>query len=287
MKLVRLVVVALGLAAVAGLSAPPRSQASSGFALANPAFLQLAGRSQISLLADLYWLRAVNLAGGASTPQDGLAMAQLANQITTLDGEFRAPYWYCAVHIPQRYAGKWENAKHADALLRRGLEHFPKNVFFAVILVHNLIFYQRDYRAAADLLKDAATWPDAPPHFGPLATRLYAMTGQFDVARELVRELKESATDEDTRKLMETREREVDVEAALQAVDALVDRYQREQGRPAASIQALVDQGYLERVPLDPDGLPITLDETGHARSGAERMKVFEDGQLDVDAQRH
>lgn len=280
-----IVVLVAALAAVVLTAAPPRAiMLGQTLLMPDPRFISLAGRSVQSLAADFYWLREINVTGGVLVPEEGYAVYQLAKMVADLDETFRVPYWWSAVSMPVRYQGQYAHAKEAELHLRRGLSHFPKDSQMGVVLTHNLVFYQRDYVAAAAFLEEAAKWPDAPVHYGPLAVRLKAMTGQFESARELLGQLRlqgfrgDKTNDELLIEMLEGREQQIELEVVMQRVEKAVSAFKGVNGRLPQGIEELVHAGLLPSVPKDPEGQPIVLDEKGYATttSAIERLKVYE-----------
>jgi hypothetical protein len=113
---------------------------------------------------------------------------------------------------------------------------------------------------------------------GPLATRLYAQSGQIEAGLTLAQSLYENAEDPETQKTFEHRIKELELERTLRELDDAIDAYTRRKGRAPSSMQELIANGDLNALPADPLGGELVIGTDGRIQSTARtrRLTVYE-----------
>ncbi len=242
--------------------------------------LRTVGAPVLALVTDFYWIETIQAVGVARTQEEYRQIGDYAMLVTDLDPSFRQVYAFAGVVMPFPVGrGRWANTKESTRLLERGIEHFPDNAYLHILLAYNLTHYDRDYRHAADVLASAARIPGAPRYLGPLATRLYARSGQFDAGLELARNLAEDSEDPETRETFRERVLELELERELDLVEAAATRYRQREGRLPSAVADLIRAGDLTAVPVDPLGGEIVLHPDGHAFSTAQARRLSDLGE--------
>jgi hypothetical protein len=279
----RILALALSLVGIAATlqAAPVATVNSIGVVLLpDPMPLQTLGRSQLPLITDLYWLRAINLGPQVKTPLDGRTMLMFGNFITALDPLFKQAYWYSSLNAMVSVEnGGWANAPEAAAILEEGRKKFPQDVFMSLALAFNYMTYQRDFVKAAGILQEAARIPNAPTYFALLATRLLAAAGHPERSREVALQFLESAPDDETREFFSERLKAIDLEEMLISIDKAADKFKQDTGRDINTITDLYNSGYLSPHSLrDPYGGSFEWSPDGGAYSTShpERLKLHE-----------
>lgn len=245
----------------------------------NAQLIRLLARSHISLVADLFWIRAIGIATSIKVPADGLSLVTWCGLVTELDPRFVWPYLFGGLLAPMSSAWGNHNVAEANALMKRGMENIPQDHRLPLYLSFNQLNVEHDVRAAAETLRRGARAPHAPPFMGQLATRLLAQTDDFDAASAFADELERGATDAETRAAFARRRLEIARDRLLVDLQKAVDRFRAERGRPPDSLAHLVSEGFLSQLPADPLGGEFRLgaDGTVVASSGA-RLKAYFQG---------
>jgi hypothetical protein len=237
--------------------------------------LRVMGKPWLNLIADYYWIQTIQAVGIAQTVKEYRDIYDYATLTTELDPNFRQPYLFAgtviAVPIGQ---GKWANVAESVKLLERGYERFPKYVTLQIILSYSYSTYLKDYRRAGEILREAAKLPGAPPHLGPLATRMFAQAGDFDTALAFATTIAETSEDPDIRKQFEDRVKALHLERVLAFVDHAVASFQEKKQRLPINLDELIREGMLPGAPPDPMGGVIVLDKKGRARSSVQRRRI-------------
>ena len=227
------------------------------------AIVRRAALSFESVLADVYWIRAVQhygrtrLAGGAA--QDYDVLHPLLDVVTTLDPHFVDAHRLGAVFLAEPPPGGPGRPDLAVALLRKGLESAPARWQYLQDIGFVHYWWLHDVEAAAGWFERAADQPGAPWWLRPLAATTMTEGGDRAGAGALWRRVRDSTGDawmrgEATRRL-----------AQLEALDALdrhqgvVDGFRERTGRTPSSWSELVAAGAVPEIPVDPTGVAYEL----------------------------
>jgi hypothetical protein len=142
-----------------------------------------------ALVADVYWIRAVQHYGStrlSSDPNKQYDLLYLLLDLTTsLDPRFSVAYTFGAIFLaepPPRGPGRPDLAV---ALLEKGLRAQPRNWELAQSIGFVHYWWRQDYVQAAVWFARAAEFPNAPDWMEPLAARTLAQGGRRESARVL------------------------------------------------------------------------------------------------------
>lgn len=269
-----------GITIVGTLAQPPAAPAPSAEAplLPRAEFLHALGASVQPMVADFYWLEAIQalgLAHNAKTYRDVYFYVDLA---TDLDPQFYDAYTFGAVSVTYNLGHwNWVNTAESSQLIRKGLQFFPRDAPLLFLLSYNLMYYDHQFKEAADIVKDLSQRRNAPSFLAPLATRLYAQGGSFEAATAFAEAMRDSAKDDATRDLFEERVKQIKLEKILQEIDRASSSFKEKNGRLARSIEELQAQGFLGELPPDPLEGTLELGADGRGESTAEthRLEVY------------
>ncbi|MBF5044739.1 pilus assembly protein PilG [Aggregicoccus sp. 17bor-14] len=246
-------------------------------------FLHAVGAAHQHLIADYYWLLTINQIGRAQTAADYRDIYPYADLVTDLDPKFVRVYSFAGVAIPfDKGRQNFVNTDESTRLLRKGARNVPGDYQIEFTLAHNLIFFDHQYRAAADILHRLSQSPFAPPFVSALATRLYAQSGNFDAGLALAAYLRDTAAEPETREFFEHRVLEIQQEQVLQGLDREVARFRDREGRLPRTPAELVERGQLQALPADPLGGDFYVDAEGrsHSTAAKARLELHEDENL-------
>ena len=216
-----------------------------------------------ALVADYYWLQAVQIVGGEELPEArSQLLGALIDVVTTLDPRVDHPYRFAAVWLTEDEAA----VRKANELLRRGIEHHPDEWRNRFYLGFNQFFYLDDREAAAETLEGALELPGAPLYLRRLVARLKSEGEGLDVAEAFLRELLQGAADPFARAEYEKALDEIHVERIARHLDAARLEYVKRNGRDIERVEDLASGpgAVIRRLPPEPHGWEWTLDpETG------------------------
>ena len=228
---------------------------------------EVLGRMALSfdaLLADVYWIRALQHYGGAKRSEDDEKSYELLGPLldiaTTLDPRFNVAYRFGAIFLTEGYPNGPGRPDLAVALLQKGIEEMPDRWEYYMDIGFIHYWWLRDYDTAAAWFEKAADVPGASPWLRSLAANTLAAGGSRASSRALWQQIYDTADhdwirNESARRLTQLR--------ALDDIDQLIGATQRfveQSGRPPRSWEELVDAGLLAGFPVDPAGWPYIID---------------------------
>jgi len=232
-----------------------------------------------SLLADVYWIRALQVYGGTRR-SDGEEknydlLGPLLDITTTLDPEFNAPYRFGAIFLTEAFPNGPGRTDLAVALLKKGIERKPEHWEYYMDIGFIYYWWVQDYEQAAEWFDRAADVPGASWWLRSLAANTLAAGGSRESSRMLWRQLYDSADSdwirtEATRRLTQLQ--------ALDEIDQLIAaarRFYELESQPPASWQELVDARMLSGIPLDPTASPYVIDSVNGTINVSEDSSLF------------
>jgi len=203
-----------------------------------------------TFVSDLYWLSTVQYIGEARADQRGYdKLFPLVDLVTDLDP--RHGYAYQTAGIVLSAAGRLDES---DRILEKGIERGPGYWTYPYYLAFNAWFYRGDLAAGARWAELAARTPGASPNISHLALSLKSKSGSPDEALEMLREIRATVKDEVSASRVDEQIRLATVERDAQALERAAARFEAERGEAPRSLQQLVSEGYLDRIPEDPFG---------------------------------
>jgi len=268
-----LVAVPLLFAAIAGLQMRIDPEMDSfapqkdDLLLRSPSAIKKMSLGYDSLLADIYWTRAVQYYGarfntkGATFP----LLWPLLEITTTLDPRLIVAYRFGAFFLAESGTGGPGRADLAVELVRRGIASNPDEWRLNMDLGFLYYWRLKDYQSSASAFLDGSKKPNAPPWMKVMAARVAQKGGSLETARMIWSEIYESNKDP------KIRERALDTLRGLKALEdeielnQLADAYQKRFGHYPASASELRSAGLIQGIPVDPAGYPYVFGPDGKA----------------------
>ena len=228
---------------------------------------EVLGRMALSfdaLLADVYWIRALQHYGATKRSEDVEKSYDLLGPLlditTTLDPRFNAAYRFGSIFLTEGYPNGPGRPDLAIALLQKGIEEMPDKWEYYMDIGFIYYWWIADYEAAAAWFEKAADVPGASWWLRSLAANTLAVGGSRESSRLLWQQMYDTADSdwiraESARRLTQLR--------ALDDIDQLIGAAQRfieQRGRPPRSWEELVDARFLASVPVDPTGTLYVID---------------------------
>jgi hypothetical protein len=213
-----------------------------------------------ALLADFYWLQAVQVVGGAEAVDAKKArhLGKLVDVVTTLNPQVGHPYRFAAVWLTHNE----ELIREGNRLLRRAIKHHPDDWRHHFYLGFNHFFHLFEYAEAAAALEVAMSLPDSPRYLPRLVARLKSHRAGIDIAEVFLRELLRTTEDEETKAMLQIALDEIEIEYKARHLDRARMAYVELSGRDIVAIEDLTRGPHrvLEKLPgAEPDALPATL----------------------------
>ena len=216
-----------------------------------------------ALLADIYWIRAIQHFGGTRRAQEGdktyKLLYPLLDLATALDPHFNIAYRFGALFLSESYPAGPGRTDLALKLLERGLAADPTRWQYAQDAGFVNYWYRQDYKAAADWYARASRIEGAPWFLRSMAASVLAEGGDRGSSRQMWQQLYETTDDTWVRNNAQLKLQQLRALDEIDALAALVGRYAQLRGVPPRSWSELVAARWLRGIPVDPSGTAYEL----------------------------
>jgi len=218
-----------------------------------------------SLLADVYWTRAVQYFGeryhNKSTRYD--LLAPLLDITTDLDPHLIVAYETGSIFLSQRMPLGAGQPDQAVSLLEKGIRENPDywHLYFTLGFVHYVD--RKDYKAAQEAFDTGSKLPGAYVWMKVMAARMAERGGDISTAIALWRHILDSNTDKTIRETAAMHLDSLHADADMEALERVVQIYFARTGSLPREWSDLIRMGILRGVPLDPTGVPYKLKPDG------------------------
>jgi hypothetical protein len=278
-------IAALAIAGAIGISQQRlpdvRTEAAQEAFVPDPRLARLAAVGFEALLADFYWMRAVQIVGSEQGPYGRSdQIGRLIDVVTTLDPWVEHAYRFAALWMTDDAAA----VRKANELLKRGIEHHPDQWLNRFHLGFNHFFYFDENAEAAEVLAPAIGLKGAPRYLGRLVARLRsdAGGGEIEAAAAFLHELRRQTDDPYKQAEYEKALDEIEAERRARLLDQARELFQRRHGRDIRALEELVTvpPPVLRALPPEPHGWEWKLDADGRIVSSyiGHRYSVRIDG---------
>jgi hypothetical protein len=233
--------------------------------LSSPTAVRKLSLGYDSLLADIYWTRAVQYYGSRVGTQHATfdLLWPLLDITTTLDPKLIVAYRFGAIFLSEPGVAGAGRTDLAVELVKRGIAANPDEWLLDADLGFLYYFRMKDYPDAAAAYLEGSKNRQAPSWMRLMAARVAEKGGSFETSRMIWSEIYESTTDPRIRKRAFEQLQGLKAEEDEQHLDELAEAYQKRFGHYPASSNELRDAGLLPGIPVDPAGYPYLLDQDG------------------------
>jgi hypothetical protein len=174
----------------------PRQAAERLLYLPSGQHLEILSLGFHALAADVLWMKAIGYFGShALTDERYPWLAHILDLVTTLDPQFRYPYYFGGIVLSVAA----EHAEESNRLLRKAMARFPADWRFPFFAGFNHFYYLGEPERAAALINYAATLPGAPEYLPRLGASLLAESGRLESAIRFLETMAENTRDEAAR----------------------------------------------------------------------------------------
>jgi hypothetical protein len=214
--------------------------------------------------ADIYWISAVQYFGDTKLSVDDKKnydqLYPLLDITTSLDPHFNIAYRLGSVLLSEGYPNGPGQTEQAIELLQKGIRAMPDKWQYYHDAGFVEYWWRRDRQAAAQWFIKGSKLPGAPNWMEPLAASVLAEGGERDASRELWLRLARSAEHAWLRQAANRGLLQLDAEADIELLEALVHKFYDMFGRFPTRWQDMTQIKMLGNLPRDPTGTEYTLD---------------------------
>lgn len=246
----------------------PRATIEDALYINSPKVIKRASLGFDGLMACVYWTRTVQYFGHRHFLREHSynELAPLLEITTALDPHLIPAYQLGASFLAPRPPNGAGQPERAVELMRFGIQNNSDNWN----LYYNLgfIYYTelKDYAKAAEAFAQGSKVPNAHPFLKILAARMAEHAEEYSTARILWTATYESSKENEIRENAAEHLRSLKVDEDVTQLQAAVDRFAQNSGRPPVNLWEVVAAEHLAGIPLDPDGNPYELGANGQVR---------------------
>jgi hypothetical protein len=218
-----------------------------------------------SLLADIYWTRAVQYYGaraGVSGSKFDM-LWPLLDIATTLDPKLIIAYRFGAIFLSEPTPAGAGRPDLAIELVKRGIAQNPDNWYMSGDLGFLYYWWLKDYSAASAAYLEGSKIPNAPSWLKMMAGRIAEKGGSLETSRMIWSEIYDTTKDENVRKRAMENLRGLRAREDELVIDQLAQEFERRYGHFPASMTEMKSAGLLRGIPADPAGYPYLLGPDG------------------------
>jgi tetratricopeptide (TPR) repeat protein len=218
-----------------------------------------------SLLADIYWTRAVQYYGARARKPGATfdLLAPLLDVTTTLDPKFMVAYRFGAIFLSEPPPAGPGRADLAVDLVRKGIAANPDEWRLYQDLGFLYFIYLKDYQKAADAYLEGSKNPNAQIYLKVLAATVAQKGNSMETSRLIWAEVYASSKDEMVRKRALEHVKALDAALDLKRLNEISEEYWKKFGHYPKTIQELRDAGLVGGSLTDPAGYPYMMGEYG------------------------
>ena len=236
--------------------------------VSNAEVMRRAALSYDTLLADVYWIRALQHYGGErQKPRFARrydVLYPLLDLATSLDARFNVAYRFGAIFLAEPHPGGAGRPDQAIALLKKGLTFNPNKPEYYHDIGFIYYWHLGDYRQAAEWFNRGGDLPGAPFWLKTYAAIMLTRGGDRQASRALWTQIGQNEESDWLRKTAQLRLAQLDALDQIDVLRRLVDDFTTRTGQRAESWEHLTAAGAVGGLPLDPTGTPYTIDpDTG------------------------
>jgi len=218
-----------------------------------------------SLMADIYWTRAVQYYGermGTKGANYEL-LAPLLDITTTLDPKLIVAYRFGSIFLAERGDAGPGRTDLAIELVNKGIAANPDE--WRLYMDLGFLYYWRlkDYPNASAAYLAGGRIPGAPQWMTFMAARIAEKGGSTETSRAIWSELYETTKDPNLRKKALQEIQSLKAQEDEAQLDVLAGQYRERFGRFPASTREMRDAGMLPGIPVDPAGFPYVFGANG------------------------
>ncbi len=221
-----------------------------------------------SLLADIYWTRAVQYYGervGLKGAQFDL-LAPLLEISTTLDPHLLVAYRFGAIFLAEPPAVGAGRPDLAAALVRKGIAANPDEWSMWAQLGFLNYWYLKDYGKAAAAYIEGSKHRNALPWMKGMAAKIEEEGGSRQASRFLWSQIYETSQAPELRRNAKEHLQALAAEEDAEHLEKLAAEYHDRFGHYPSSERDLVAAGIIPGEPLDPAGFPYRFEAGGKVR---------------------
>ena len=243
------------------------------------ALLQRLALSFDSLLADVYWIGAIQHYDQTKSAEDSVKSYELLYPLlditTTLDPRFISAYKFGAIFLAEANPDGPGQPSLAVALLEKGARQTPERWQYLQDIGFVYYWWLHDYGEAARWFQRASEIAGSPWWLKSLAANTLARGGNRTASRMLWQQMLETADNAWMRAEGQRRLLQLEALDQIDSYERAVQAFVARQGRLPGAWRDVVASGQSSERPVDPSNFPHRLDSRSGKVSVSPRSPLF------------
>ena len=232
--------------------------------VSSPEVMRRVALSYDSLLADVYWIRALQHYGGErqkrGQERNYDLLYLLLDLTTSLDPRFTVAYRFGAIFLAEPRPGGAGRPDQAIALLEKGVAFNPRKWDYYHDIGFIYYWNLHDYKNAAEWFSRGGSLPGAPFWLKTYAAVMLTRGGDRQASRAMWTQIGENEESDWLRGTARMRLAQLDALDQIDVLKRIVVEFTQRTGHRPQSWEQLVRAGAIRGIPLDPSRVPYTLD---------------------------
>jgi hypothetical protein len=228
--------------------------------------MRKAALSYSAVLADVYWIRAIQYYGRERLKPDGDRgydlLFPLLDLSTSLDPRFTVGFRFGAIFLAEPHPGGAGRPDQAIALLKKGIAANPGKWDYYHDVGFIYYWNLHDYTSAAAWFNRGGELPGAPWWLKTYAAVMLTRGGDRQSSRAMWQQLGQNGENAWMQQTAQLRLMQLDALDQIDTLERIVREFAGQTGRSPRSWEEIVAAGGLRGIPVDPSGTPYTLDVT-------------------------
>jgi len=220
-----------------------------------------------TLLADVYWIRAIQHYGydrlHPEAPERYALLYPLLDLTTSLDPNFMVAYRFGAIFLSEPDPGGAGRPELAIALLEKGVKTNPDKWEYYHDIGFVYYWHLHAYQKAAEWFSRGAERPGAPWWLKTYAAVMLTKGGNRQASRFMWQNILQTANNDWMKQSARKRLLQLDALDQIDALDRVVAEFRRRTGEYPQSWDELVKARLLRSTPIDPSGVSYTINPVG------------------------
>jgi len=249
-----------------------------GEALSRPPFLYLPTGRYIKVLslgyqnlaADILYLWSIQRYSRYEGEHRFRYLEHVYDMITDLDPHYIDPYLIGALTM----AREGSDYERAFKLLQKGMRNNPDEWILPLDAGFYALMDLKDYSKAIDYFMRASKIEGCPPEVDRLIAGAFLRKGDKVASLKFWLDIYNSTTDERIKEVSYNHIYDLKIAIDLEMLQKAINHYKEKKGKFPTSLSALVREGFLKGIPVDPDGKSYEYDRNGGKVSAASEYRL-------------
>lgn len=223
------------------------------------------------LVADIYWTRAIQYYGGLVGERHSKfeLLWPLLDLTTTLDPHLIVAYRVGAIFLSEPHPMGAGRPDLSVELVKRGIRENPDEWRLDTDLGFLYFWHMHDYADASQAYLQASKNPNVPEWVSLMAARMADRSDSLKISQMIWSSIYQATDNKQVRSQALEHLKGLKALEDERFLDNLFEQFRQKYGRYPGSMEELREKGYINGVPVDPDGFAYRIGRDGKTQLDA------------------